>query len=151
MVTVKPRLMWLRAAAAGIALVTSGLALSAAGNAHAQTIAHAPKTAHTAAVKPRFAIVCSGDACVQTTFKGPSLANINAWANTVSFTGHFDLYNGCGEFMGHSPDQFWPSGRDPFPFRNLHWADCFDHWKVIAWQKNAPNNYSNIGTVNFSI
>ena len=142
--------MRLRTAAAGIALMASGLVLSAAGNAHAQTIGHAPKATHGAAVSPLFATLCSGDVCIKTTSKNLTTASVNAWANYVSFTGHFELLN-CGHFVANSTEGFWPSGRDPYPFGGLHWADCNDKWTVIGWQRNSPGNYTKIGTVNFSI
>lgn len=151
MVTVKSRITRLRTAAAGIALITSALVLSAGASAQAQTVAHAPQIRHTATVSPRFTILCSGDVCVQTVTKGATIATVNAWADTVSFTGHFELLNGCGQFVANSPDQFWPSGRSPHKFTGIHWADCMDQWKVIGWQENSPGDYSRVGTVNFTI
>lgn len=145
--------MRLRAAAVGIAIITSGLVLSVAGNANAQTVAHAPRITHAAVVKPRFDVICSGDVCIQTTSKNATTASVRTWPDTVSFTGHFELVNGCGGVFGNSTegDKFYQSGGTGFTFSGIHWADCMDHWKMIGWQKNAPNNYSKVGTVSFSI
>ena len=150
MVNVRPRLMRLRIAAAGAALITSGLVLSAAGSAHAQTIARAPQITHKAGVSPRFRTLCSGDLCIQTTMKGTTLANVNAWAFDITFRGHFELLNGCGEFVANSPEKTWPAEASPYNFKNLHWADCENFWQIIAWVENG-SGYVNIGSVSFSI
>jgi hypothetical protein len=155
MANVTSRIMRLRAAAAGIAIITSGLVLSVADNAHAQIKIHAPQITHTATVKPRFDILCGGPyICIQTKQITDPTASVNAWANTTSFTGHFELLNGCDQFVANGPiktDRLFPAGSNPYTFTNIHWADCQDSWTIIAWKEAGGGRYTDVGSVNFSI
>lgn len=102
---------------------------------------------------PFFAIKCSGDVCIQTASKNLTYANVNAWANTTTFTGHFQLLNtGCGITWGNSPTGTWPAGGTHYTFVNVLYDPVCggDHWQVIAWKKTANGN-KNIGAVAFQI
>jgi len=131
-------------------------ALSAAALISFSAVAAIPASAATSSrpVTPRFAIVCHADACIQTASKGATLANVNAWANTTTFFGHFQLVNtGCGNTVANSPNETWPAGGRHYTFTNIQWQGgvCGDFWSVTAWRHNSNGTYTSLGTVGFQI
>jgi len=151
MIKVKPRLMRLRIAVAGIAFITAGLALSAGGNAYAQTTAGAPQITHPGAATPAFAILCNGDICLQTQDITTLYADVKTWPYTVSFKGHFELINGCGLGVNSKGgDIFRRAGKDGYTFRVDNWQQCGDSYKMVGWQYNGGHNYNKVGTIPFA-
>jgi hypothetical protein len=134
--------------ASAIGLTSLGTVAASAAPTMTAIPAHA---AGSRTVAPRFAIVCGGDACIQTASKGGVLANVNAWARSTTFTGHFQLVNGCGNTVANSPNETWPAGGRHYTFANIHFADCGDNWKVVAWRHNSNGTYTNLGAAVFAI
>ena len=136
-----------------IGLTTLGAAAASAAPAMTAIPAHA--VTHSRPVTPRFAIECHGDVCIQTAAKGATLATVNAWADTTTFTGHFQLVNtGCGITVANShPDKTWPAGGSHYPFTGIQWKGgaCGDFWQITAWKHNPNGTYTSLGSVGFQI
>jgi hypothetical protein len=132
-------------------------ALSAAVLIGSSVMSAIPANAASLSVRPAFGTVCGGDACIQTASKGGTYANVNAWANTTTFSGHFELQNvGCGYpglHIANSSTGTWPAGGTHYTFKNIIWhgMGCGgDSWAVIAWKKTS-SGFSQIGFVSFQI
>lgn len=148
MINVKSRLARLGTGVAVAALVTSGLALSASGEAQAQA-----KTDATTVSTDAGSIVCSGDLCIQTVAVDTTedLAEVNAWADTTNFTGHFeitvpDTWSGENSTGGNKG---WPAGGTHYSFIVPLFAGL--RYQATAWRYNGGTSYTNIGRVNFTI
>jgi len=77
--------------------------------------------------------------CIQTASKSGALANVNAWARSTTFTGHFQLIDNCDVTVANSPTETWPAGGRHYTFTNIHYADCGDFWEVVAWSNSNDN------------
>lgn len=135
----------------------SAAAASAASAATAQPSSHAVKASSSvareaaaqekaaAAAKADAAVLCSGDLCIQD-FVGNTTQTVHAWADTYSFTGHFELEYGCsiaGCNIANSANKSWPAG-------GTHWS--FTYTSAIisqcVWAWKGPSStgkYTNIG------
>jgi hypothetical protein len=130
------------------ALVTSALALSASGEAQAQA-----KTDAVTVSTDAGSILCSGDLCIQTVAvdTAEGLAEVNAWADTTTFTGHFEItvpktWSGENSTGG---DKKWPAGGTHYSFVVPLFPGLT--YQATAWRRNSPGHYSDIGRVNFGI
>ncbi len=115
----------------------------------------APASAATGSrlAEPAYAIVCHDDVCIQTASKNVTYANVNAWANTTTFKGHFQLVNRtCDITEGNSPNETWPAGGAHYTFKNIYYNPiaCGDFWEVIGW-KESGKTYVDIGNDGFQI
>lgn len=132
-------------AAAAAALAGLSLAVPAA--------ATAATAAPTAVLAPASGVVlaggdiqCSGDLCIKNLTKsGVNPTTIKAWANTATFTGHFELIYHDGH-VRNSPTRSWKAGGSGFNFTNVPIGDGYT---MKAW-KGSGNKPKNIGTVGFS-
>jgi hypothetical protein len=135
------------------AMVLSALSVAALIGFSAMSVI--PANAATPQItRPAFAVVCHADACIQTASKGATYANVNAWANTTTFYGHFQLVNtGCGNTVANSSTGTWPAGGKHYTFKNIVWSGdtCGDYWSVTAWRHNSNGSYTSLGTVGFQI
>ena len=131
--------MLLRVKAAGL-LAASALALIAAvalsavpaqASVHAQASLQASSAVlQVAAPQAKGAIQCSGDVCIQSQCAQCNIQNINAWANTSTFTGHFEFFFGI-YVIRNSPNRTWPAGGTHYTFTGVDRAlgtACVDAW-----------------------
>jgi hypothetical protein len=135
----------LAAVTTALAIGLTSLGASAASAAPAVTAIPANAAAHSQHLAPNFAILCGGDVCLQTASKNGPLANINAWARSTTFTGHFQLIDNCGITVANSPNETWPAGGRHYTFTNIHYEDCGDFWEVVGWRHNSNGTYTNLG------
>jgi hypothetical protein len=94
------------------------------------------------------AILCQGDVCIQSQCAHCDVQNINAWANTYTFTGHFELTFGCsiaGCNNFNSPNRSWPRGGTHWTFDGVPAATISA--SVRAWKGGPP--WHAIGNVGF--
>jgi hypothetical protein len=130
-----------------VLLAASAIALAAPAvlsSVPAQASVSAPASA---ALIPQAygAIQCSGDVCIQSTCAHCNIQNINAWANTYTFTGHFEFFFGI-YVIRNSPDRTWPAGGTHYTFTGVDRAlgtACVRAWKKVS------GGYHDIGTVCF--
>jgi hypothetical protein len=117
--------------------------------------AAAVPAAAVAAAKPIGGIVCSGDLCLQT--QSANTANctavVNAWADTTSFTGHFEIQammpvNTAG--VNSSGDQLWPAGGMHASI-GIQFFGSPESYQATAWRHNPDRSYTKVGVVNFTI
>lgn len=114
--------------------------------------------AHSAAalvVMVDHAVVCNGDLCVQQGALSGGAAPVRAWADTTTFTGHFELdSNGCGSpaLWKNSPGGTWHAGGQGYTFTVPIDGNCGNNgWGIIAWRHNTNGSYTRLGTVTFFI
>jgi hypothetical protein len=97
------------------------------------------------------AIICQGDVCIQSNCAKCDSQNIEAWANTYTFTGHFQINWGCGPGCetSNSPNKRWIHGGAGYSFDGIPYgvSAC-----VIAWEGpyNTGSRWRSIGDVCFS-
>jgi hypothetical protein len=98
------------------------------------------------------AIVCSGDLCIQSDScnSDQTEVSIDAWADTGSFFGHFELENPNGADYNSTPNENWLAGGTGNEFTVPLFTG--EEYHVIAW-KYTPSSatYTNIGQVNFTV
>jgi hypothetical protein len=133
------------------AIGLTSLGTVAASAAPATTATTANGATHSRSLRPLYAIVCGGDACIQTASISGPLAKVNAWANRTTFYGYFQLVDNCDITVATSPTETWPAGGHHYTFTNIHYADCGNYWYVTAWRKNSSGKPTNLGTAEFSI
>jgi hypothetical protein len=134
--------------AAAAAALAAGLSLAAPAAATAATAAPA------AVLAPASGVVLAGgdtqcdvDLCIKNLTKsGVNPATIKAWADTTTFTGHFELIYPDGH-VRNSPTRTWKAGGAGFSFTKVPIGDGYT---MKAW-KGSGNKPRNIGTVGFSV
>ena len=99
------------------------------------------------------AILCSGDLCIQTVAVDTTedLAAVNAWADTTTFTGHFEI-TVPGTWSGENSaggDKRWPHGGTHYTFVVPLFPGLT--YQATAWRRNSPGHYSHIGWKKFGI
>jgi hypothetical protein len=129
------------------AIAVLGLSVVSAASANA--------SAGTGRVTPDFAIICSGDVCIQTqSISGAGYADLKAWANTTGFYGHFQLVNtNCGNTIAKSPNETFAAGESHhYLFTNIYIESvCGDNWRVTGWKWISNGVLQNMGAVAFQI
>jgi hypothetical protein len=83
-----------------------------------------------AAPQTKGAIQCGGDVCIQSQCAGCNIETIYAWANTSTFTGHFEFFFGI-YVIRNSPNRTWPAGGTHYGFTGVSRAlgsACVDAW-----------------------
>jgi hypothetical protein len=126
-----------------VAVTTAGLTGLGAATAAALPAQAAPASA-------RYAIVCSGDVCVQTVSisSGTELAKVNAWARTTKFFGHFELQDIVNNKVYNSkPNKTWLAGGAHYTFKNIPTDGGVTAFHVIGWKYDGGKSYTDIGYV----
>jgi hypothetical protein len=117
----------------GLTTFATGLPASAAPatSLTASTSAVNAQGPTTAAPSGVGSVVCGGPVlCIQrTTIIVNHRANVAAWANTISFTGHFELVGPQGH-IANSTVEHWVAGGKAFTFKNVAEGDGYT---IIAW------------------
>ena len=97
-------------------------------------------------------ILCSGDVCIQTisvNAAGTS-AVITAWADTTTFTGHFELMSLTGQVQ-NGADKTWIAGGSTGSVRAKFTAALTEQnghtFSMYGWKKVAAGSYTNVGIV----
>lgn len=89
-------------------------------------------------------ILCNGDLCIQrVTSIINNKANIKAWADTTTFSGHFELDGPDGP-IANSPTKVWSGGGAGFTFTGVARGGGYT---MKAWQGTSVV----LGTVHFSV
>jgi hypothetical protein len=133
------------AGAIGLSTFATGLPASAAPATSITASAHTANAQGLGTVTPDAIgkVVCGAPTvCIQrTTEIINNKANVRAWANTVSFTGHFELVGPNGH-IANSTVQHWVAGGGGWTFQGVAKGA---QYSVIAW---GPGN---VGHTNFSV
>lgn len=124
----------------------AALLLSAAAIAGPAVVA-LPASAATvtpAAVRPAAgAVQCDANLCIQRTSENGVLpATVKAWANSKSFTGHFELIF-PSDAVHNSPTESWKAGGAGYSFTGLGGGPGYE---IVEW-----NGSSQDGLVGFAV
>jgi hypothetical protein len=92
------------------------------------------------------AIICGGDVCAQGFDQVNNEGSIKAWANTTTFTGHFEIVNVVGNYA-NSPTKKWIAGGAGFVFTYEPLATSYN---IDAW-KGTKAPYTKIGTAQITL
>jgi hypothetical protein len=123
---------------------SSSVAPEAAAQASAS--ASAPVVIHISAPElASGAIICGGDVCAQGFDQVNNEGSIKAWANTYSFTGHFEIVNVVGNYA-NSPTKKWIAGGAGFVFT---YEPLDTSYNIDAWKGTGP--YTKIGTAQITL
>jgi hypothetical protein len=90
---------------------------------------------------------CSGDVCAQVLSVGSS-DKIRVWANTRTFTGHFELQPPNGT-VHNSSDATWKAGGTGNTFTGIENSPT-GNYTATAWEGSKQGGYTNIGRVTFT-
>ena len=123
-------------------------ALSAAALIGSAAMGALPASASTVVPATAGATQCSGDLCIQNISpSGSSNSTIRAWADTTTFTGHFELTFSDG-VAKNSPTETWHHGGAGFKFTGIPVGDGY---RMTAWKGTSKTGFKDIGDVGFLV